>query len=225
MAVDTKTAQYARGERRSIHLPPRSLRRVVWVDHDNPRRKFRSLFNPQELPLSTSAQYGELHAIGWSQPVQQYAHTDAMRYTINLPVSLHAYLDLGLEFTSVHEAQAFFRSFLYANKVGESPPILKMVWPKTAIVLNTVRKVDVKFERWDLDMNVVAYTISLDLVEIRRSFFQQAEVSITTEVGGGGLILVDSAFQGPDVSLSKEQSTGRPFNVSGATSSLKTGGG
>lgn len=223
MAANNRNQQrYAPSDGR---IPQRALRRVTWVDHDTPQRKFRSLFNPKQLPISTSAEYGELHAIGWSQPVQQYAHTDAKRYSLSLPVSLRAYQDFGLEFTTVHEAEAYFSSFLYANRIGESPPLLKMIWPKTAIILNTVRQVNITYERWDTDMNVVAYAIDLTLVEIRRSYMRSSIVSATTANGSAAMTLIDPAMRGADVSTRNSNGTGRPLLVSGATTKLRTGGG
>lgn len=204
-----------------ISIPTRALRRVAWIDAQVPDRRINSLFNPEQLPLGTSVEVGELKPIGWSQPVQQYAHTDATRYSVSLPFSLRAYIDRNIPYTHVRQAEAFFRSFCYSNRPGEAPSHLIMVWPKTAHIVNTVRSVNVTFERWDTDMNIVAYRIDLTLVEIRRSFYLKAKVSDPAL----SMMLPDTAILTSEAFNSVGESTGRKLNVSGATSRFKYGSG
>ena len=206
----------------TLTVPNRALRRVAWVDPRNPNRKIASLFNPTELPLALTVEVGELYPIGWSQAVQQYAHTKSMTYTVSLPFSMRAYLDRNIPFTHMKQAAAFFRSFGYANRPGEAPSHLMMVWPNTATILNTVRSVDVNFVRWDVELEVAAYVVVLNLVEVRRNFYDRRMAESPT----GDLFIPDSALVGTGSSASSgvEETVGRPLRVSGTTSKFRGGG-
>lgn len=184
-----------------------TYKKVSWVDSRDPQHKLVSLFNPEELTLRTRVSIGKLNPIGGSQPVQQYAHTESMDYSVTLPFSLLGYADRGIPFTDMHEAQRFFRSFCYGESAGYAPAYLKMIWPKTAIVMNTVNAVDVNFQSWDPDMNIRRYSVTLELCEIRAAFLQKVDVAV-----GSSLLF-------PDGTLSEVQggATGKGLRLTGQT--------
>lgn len=190
-----------------------TYKKVSWVDSRDPQHKLVSLFNPEELTLRTRVSVGKLNPIGWSQPVQQYGHTEAMDYSLTLPFSLRAYEDKGIPYTDVQTAQRFFRSFCYSESAGYAPSYLKMIWPKTAIVMSVVQGVDVNFQAWDPDMNVRRYTVSLDLCEVRAAFLQKVDVDV-----GSSLLF-------PDGTLSEVQggATGKGLRLTGQTAVGKKG--
>jgi hypothetical protein len=190
-----------------------TLTKVSWVDSRDPQNKLVSLFNPEEFTLSTRASIGKLYPVGWSQPVQQYAHTEAMSYSLTLPFSIRAYQDKGIPYTDFQDAHRFFRSFLYGEYAGVAPSYLKMIWPRTAIIMNVVEGVDVNFQAWDVTMHVTRYTVTLNLVEIRAAYLQKVDV------------LVGSSLLFPDGTLGEVEgdATGKPLRMTGQTAVGKGG--
>jgi hypothetical protein len=167
-----------------------ALRRVEWVSVIDPTRRLPSLFNPNQLPFSKSATIANLQPIGSSQPSVQYAHTGPLTYSVDLPFSLYAYQQRGIPFKSVHDAHRFFMSFLHGRVRGEAPAFLKMVWPKTAIIVNTVTKVDVNLTHWDMKLNCIRYVVKLALQEVRHSYTTMEDVH-----SGAALLAPDGTLQ------------------------------
>lgn len=185
--------------------------KVVWVDSRAPENRLKSLFNPNELQINTSVSIGNLHPVGWSQPVQQYAHTEAATFPISIPFSLRAYQDRGIPFPDFQQAQRFFRSFCYGESPGIAPSYLKMVWPKTAIVMSTVLSVDTDFQSWDSNMNLTRYAVNLSLAEVRADFLQKVDVLVGTSLmfPDGALAQVASNSTGKGLRLTAGSAVGR----------------
>jgi hypothetical protein len=183
-----------------------ALRRVEWVSALDPKRRLPSLFNPNQLPFSKSMTVANLQPIGSSQPSVQYAHTGPLTYAVELPFSLYAYQERDIPYKSVHDAHRFFMSFQHGRVRGEGPAFLKMIWPKTAVIVNVVLTANVTFQHWDMQLNCIRYAIRLSLQEVRHSFTTMEDVH-----SGAYLLAPDSTLQQQGDILS---TTGKGLKVS-----------
>lgn len=201
----------ARWPHESLQLNPRAIRRVYFMDPMDPTNQMQALFNPSELPFSTEAVIGELGPIGWSHDIQQYARTKSTGFSLTLEYSSVAFVELGVDFPEMNQAHGFFRSFLYGASPGIAPKHLMMIWPNTAAIICTVKKVAVRFTRWDWRLNVRAFTVQLDLMEDRRSFLGSGEVS-------------QFSFTAPDYALQSRAAvvarTGTPTRVTNSAAKI-----
>jgi hypothetical protein len=150
--------------------------KVTFVDSDDPAIQHRALFNPETIAPSGSVEIGELHPIGWSAPVKQYAYTNSVDFTLELKYSAVAMLQRNFKFVHQKDAYAFFMSYLYSEAPGRAPAHLIVVFPKTLTLRCAVKSVTTSFERWDTAMNVRGYTLSVEFTEVAESFRSKGQV-------------------------------------------------
>jgi hypothetical protein len=173
--------------------------KVTFIDAEDPWIQHRALFNPESIAPAGSVEIGQLHPIGWSAPVQQYAYTNDINFSLELKYSWLAMKQRGITFVDHREAYAFFFSYLYGPRPGIAPANLIVVFPKTLTMRVAVKSVAVNFERWDTSMNVRAFSINLDLTEIAESFRTNKAVRrsglqiATRDIGGGAGAAVKAA--------------------------------
>jgi hypothetical protein len=158
-------------------IPTEAYERVRFYDTGDPRRNMPALFNPNELPEDTEATIGELNPIGSSSTTLQYAHTKATSYSLTLQFSYRAMVERGSPMIAVAEAKNFFKSFLYATHHGKAPTIMQMVWPNFMSVNYVVKRVNVRYTRWDLELQLREYVVELSLIENRRTFLSSTQLN------------------------------------------------
>jgi hypothetical protein len=165
---------------------------AYFIDALDSSSKLTSLFNPESLDISKSAEYGELNAIGWSSSSLQYAFTKSPDFSISLEFSLIAMHERGLVYPSFEHAINYFNSFLHGSRPGKAPHQLMFVWPQTVSIVCAVKQVRTAYKRWSQLGAVMAYGISLSLQEVRSTFLSSRDV-----LDKGAYRNMDKAFAGP----------------------------
>lgn len=184
-----------------------ALVRAIFIDSRNPDMRLTCLFNPNELPISKEAEWGELNPIGWSSTTQQYAFTKSAAFGLNLVFSRVAMLERGLRHTALQKAISFFNYFLHSAYPGRAPSFMLMSWPKTLNIICRVGSVTTTYKRWSQRGLIMEYGIGLSLVEVRQSWLSSGDVA-----AADGWPAVDGSLMSSGV---ESLLTGRSIKLSG----------
>jgi len=150
--------------------PYQALGRVAFIEAVKGRAAVYLALNPAALNATGSQEVGKLYTPGYSHPTLQSAFTREITYKVDLVFSQYLYAKLGLEQFYIEEAIAWFEGAVYPEKLGQAPPILRMVWPHVRTAQVIVQGWTTQRSLFDPFLRTRIAKMTLNLIEIRKSF-------------------------------------------------------
>ena len=221
-----------------------SSAKLLLINSQDRSDAIEAQFNPTELQRSLGVNIGKLEPIGWSSPVQEYASTGALQFTLSLWLSEIAFQEqhsatqkpLGgppeysaikslragaVQGTGIQSRVRWLESFCYSEAPGLAPPPLFVCWPRNLFVLAVLVSVQTSVKLFDEMQNARIVEVRAEFSELRFAFRKRSSF-----LRAGFLQLDDDAYSAAGGQLNWNSgrtgrkwtvASGRQWSVSGNT--------